>query len=89
MHSDAGNNALSSMITYNHFRIAWYAFLKLLEIDYDSGFKCHQCVDQPDIVIMDATSLAFRKDLDLWHDTKQLTTDTVKSGSRLENYAAY
>ena len=85
MHNDAGNDAFSSMISYNHFRLAWYAFLKLLEIEYESEFKCHECGNQPEIVIMDATSLGFRKELDLWKATQQLTTTTnVKLGSKLE-----
>ena len=33
MHEDAGNPSLSKMVSYNHFRVAWYAFLELMSAD--------------------------------------------------------
>jgi hypothetical protein len=68
MHKDAGNPSFSKMVSYNHFRAAWYAFLELIssDIDFSNGFICSHCGPHPSIIIMDATSLAFRRDLDFW-----------------------
>ncbi len=67
-HEDAGfgNQFNKYMFTYNHYRLSWYAFLDPLDIDYQVGFQCTACGDCPPIVVMDATSLAFRKDLMPW-----------------------
>ena len=65
LHHHLGND-LGSRFTYNHFRLSWYNYLNLLDIDYESGFRCHICGDLPTTLIMDGTSLAFRKELDTW-----------------------
>lgn len=64
MHQDAGSIALHSLLSYNHFRMAWYSYLGLLNINYADGFTCINCKNTPKILIMDATTLAFRKELD-------------------------
>ena len=56
------------LFSYNHFRFGWYSYLSLLEINYEDGFKCITCGDQPKVVIMDGTSLAFRHELDSWNE---------------------
>ena len=63
MISDCGE-VLHSLLNYNNFRMAWYSYLELLDIYYNEGFRCSHCRENPNIVIMDATSLAFRKELD-------------------------
>ena len=35
--------------------------MKKLDINYEDGFCCPKCGNQPQAVVMDATSLAFRK----------------------------
>ena len=66
-HEDAGfGDQFKYMFTYNHYRLSWYAFLDLLDIDYQVGFQCTACGECPPIFVMDATSLAFRKDLMPW-----------------------
>lgn len=83
MHYDSGNTMFSSLISYHHYRTAWYAFLHLLQIDYHSGFMCQSCGAQPEVVIMDATSLAFRKELDSWQGIQQPSVGlTGRSGSK-------
>lgn len=62
-HKDAGSSNFSSLFTYNHYRLAWYSFLELMDIDYSTGFTCSECGTAPTTVVMDATSVAFRKDL--------------------------
>ena len=57
---------LACNLTYNKFKDAWYGYLSLLDIDIDSGFACDICEDRPDILIMDATSLSFRKEFAHW-----------------------
>ena len=46
---------------YIKFTSAWYAYLELLDIDYDEGSNCNQCGEYPDIVICDGTALGFQK----------------------------
>lgn len=50
--------------SYNHYRVAWYAFLELMDIDFNNGFCCELCGIHPSVIIMDATTLAFQKSLD-------------------------
>lgn len=75
VHEDAGNKDFK-LFTYNHFRSSWYSFLNLLDIDMEKGFMCQNCGLQPDIVLMDGTSLAFRRDVESWrallHSTPQV-----------------
>lgn len=52
---------------YNHFRFAWYAYLEVLDVDYSTGFQCNHCGPHPELVIMDATALSFRKKYDFWN----------------------
>ena len=67
LHLNLGNSRFPDVVSYNHFRLSWYSYLNLLDIDYSIGFRCNRCGDQPQILIIDATSLAFRKALDTWH----------------------
>ena len=64
LHKDAGNNMISDIFSYNHYRHSWYSFLFLLDADHEIGFMCSKCERLPQVVIMDATPLAFRRDLD-------------------------
>ena len=57
-HKDAGNNIISDIFSYNHYRHSWYSLL-----DLEIGFMCPKCERLPQVVIMDATSLAFQRDL--------------------------
>ena len=58
---DAGNFAFHQLIDYNSWRFAWYAFLRLLDINYHQGWICPRCGPQPDIIVCDATSVAFQR----------------------------
>ena len=80
MHGDVEDQLVLSVFKYNHFCYAWYSFISLLDIDYPEGFRCEICGNSPSTVIMDGTSLSFRRALDLWksfigpvpkHDLKQ------------------
>ena len=66
MHEDVGDLSLKTVFTYNHFRLSWYAYLSMLDIDLPLGFSCKECGTTPGIIIMDATSLSFRRALDSW-----------------------
>ena len=78
LHMDAGS-MIAYVFKYNHFRQGWYAFL---DIDYSEGFMCVECGSCPDIVIMDATTLSFRKDLQgmVCASTTQRTERKTKVG---------
>lgn len=65
MHADAGSLGLPRLLKYNHFRMAWYSYLGLLNIDYLEGFRCSHCGSAPELMIMDATTLGFRRELDM------------------------
>ena len=62
-----GNTTFTSTVHYNHYRSAWYA-LSLLAIDFVQGFQCAECGTHPQTLIMDATGLSFRRELDFWKD---------------------
>ena len=76
MHADVGDIPLNTVFTYNHFRLSWYAYLNLLDIDYSLGFSCKVCGTTPEVIIMDATSLSFWRALDSWSTV--LHTDNIK-----------
>ena len=61
LHHDLGNYNFATVLSYKSFRSGWYSFMNLLELDYSEGFFCNTCGFEPQIVVMDATSLAFRK----------------------------
>lgn len=63
---DAGTTDFKSTVSYSHFLAAWYAYVELLDIDYAEGFQCSACGPNPSLVIMDATALSFRRQLDFW-----------------------
>lgn len=67
-HEDGGNPGFSSTVEYYHFRSAWYAFLSLIDINFSEGFQCTTCGNSPQVIIMDATGLSFRRELDFWKD---------------------
>ena len=62
LHMDAGN-VIADVFKYNCFQHGWYAFLNLLDINYSEGFMCVECGCCPEVVVVDATSLSFRKEL--------------------------
>lgn len=55
------DTAEEKMPSYNQLRYAWYSFLDLLEIDYTASSTCSECGPEPEIVVCDATTVAFRK----------------------------
>lgn len=73
---DVGLSTLYSLMTYDRFRMAWYNYLDLLDIAFDTGFCCSVCQMQPDTVVFDATTLSYRKEalplgLSRINDTKE------------------
>ena len=79
---DAGVPDLEKLVSYNHFRLAWYLFLELIcaDINFSDGFLCSHCGTYPSVLIMDATSLAFRRDLDFWSGIPLTKIDLPKKG---------
>ena len=63
-HFDIGNVLFEQVLPYHTFLSSWYAYLQLLDIKY--MLSCELCGNSPNIVIMDATALAFRKDMLKW-----------------------
>lgn len=45
--------------SYNQLRYAWYSYLKLLDINYSEGSICPECGPTPNIIVCDATTVAF------------------------------
>lgn len=78
---DAGIPDFSKLVSYNHFRIGWYLFLELIsgDISFSDGFLCSQCGIYPPVLIMDATSLAFRRDLDFWSEDPLTETELTRA----------
>ena len=52
---------MSLYLTYDQWRMAWYSFLRLLDVDFTSGFSCSECGQYPSIILCDATSLGYRR----------------------------
>ncbi|XP_076147301.1 uncharacterized protein LOC143131544 [Alosa pseudoharengus] len=48
-------------LTYHKFRMAWHAFLGLLELDTKEGFQCPICQDEPKELVMDGTTLGYHQ----------------------------
>ena len=70
MQSDSTEEQLIlNAFKYNHFRMAWYSFVQLLDIDYSERFCCASCGVSPNTLIMDGTSLSFRRALDSWNSS--------------------
>eukprot|EP00794_Sanderia_malayensis_P012396 gene12396-13674_t len=69
------------VFTYNKFKKSWYCYLSLLDIHIDKGFQCEICKEQPSLLIMDATSLSFCKELSHWksflQDVQNADSDDV------------
>lgn len=66
MFVDAGYPDFPDKMSYSDFKESWYAFLDLLDLNYCSSFSCPQCGPAPETVVIDATSVAFRKELLSW-----------------------
>ncbi|XP_033731140.1 uncharacterized protein LOC117320740 [Pecten maximus] len=83
--SDMGIDLIDKGMSYVKFRHSWYAFLDLLDIQYQEGFECNTCGSSPNVIICDATSLAFRKSFVTWQSITQSYNDGNSSlieGSR-------
>lgn len=54
--------AAQDVMTYNNFRSAWYHFIDHVEVNIAEGFFCpnSQCQHSPQVIVCDATSLAYR-----------------------------
>ena len=61
MLTEYGYDNVKSVFPYEKFRLAWHAFLNLLDVDMTIGFTCPECAATPEIVICDGTSLSFQK----------------------------
>ena len=64
---------VSYYFKYHHFKSACYSFINKLDVDLSDGFTCSICGVHPGTVVMDATSLSFRKALMSWrlHSTSR------------------
>ena len=63
IHADSGQRSFKTSFPYHWLKAAWYHYLNILYVDYQSGFMCPKCGEQPTSVVCDATSLAFRRQL--------------------------
>ena len=63
--ADADVLDFKRLLSYHHWRFAWYSFLDLLDISYEEGFCCAICGkdNSLDTVICDTTALSFRQEL--------------------------
>ena len=58
---DVGNSSFIAMCSYDNWRMAWYAFIKLLHVNTSAKFMCDICGPAPETVVCDATSLGFQR----------------------------
>lgn len=80
--ADYGYEA-QSVFAYDKFRMAWYTYLNLLDIDLNQGFSCSICTAQPDIVVCDGTSVSFQRRM--WHSS----ADEVRPETAFPNQKRY
>ena len=59
--ADAGNDVFPTLVNYGNWRLAWYAFLSLLDINFKDGFTCEHCGCEPRTIVCDATNLGFQR----------------------------
>ena len=76
MYYQLASNQEQSIINYQQWRMAWYSFLELLDIDYKDGYRCSICGDFPNIVSCDATTLAFKRE---YVRTLNVSNDTANN----------
>ena len=77
---DNGNEDFSKKLKYNHWRMSWYGYMSLLNIDFGTGWQtCTECGDSPDVVVCDGTSLGFRRNL-----LKHSVEDSSRRGTALQ-----
>lgn len=82
-HKDTGNHQTRSNFSYYHFRWSWYSFLSLLDVNYESAFGCDEC--KGEVIVCDATTLSFRRELLSWKEYlgKPVTVDkSIKCDKR-------
>ena len=63
---DAGHDNFKTSLSYSQYISAWYAYMELLDINFSEGFQCSKCGPSPNLIVMDATALSFRRQLDFW-----------------------
>ena len=68
---DPASSSFKAKLPYNLFRAAWLEYARLLDLQLDSAFCCPECGPAPDIMVCDATTLAFRQQYDCWKDLLQ------------------
>ncbi|KAI8516500.1 hypothetical protein Bbelb_050810 [Branchiostoma belcheri] len=81
-------------LTYSKFRLAWYSFLNLLDINYDSGFQCPECGPEPKLVICDGIALRtlitnlphFHKDIHRFQEATGYKGVHISSGRDVERF---
>ena len=83
---DYGYNDIATVFPYEKFKLAWYSFLKLLDIDMSTGFICSTCRDEPDIVVCDGTSLAFQRRMWTWQHSDEASTPVIDVQARYESH---
>ena len=49
--ADAGNDVFPTLVNYGNWRLAWYAFLSLLDINFKDGFTCEHCGCEPRTIV--------------------------------------
>lgn len=81
---DSGFVNIGDKMGYQDFKEAWYAFLNLLDIDYQGCFECPGCGPDPDTVVMDATSVAFRKEMISWKNVFSSGSDNLKPYDKID-----
>lgn len=81
---DSGFVNIGDKISYQDFKEAWYAFLNLLDIDYQRSFECPSCGPDPDTVVMDATSVAFRKEMISWKNVFSSVSENSKPYDKID-----
>lgn len=68
MYKYHGHLDVDKQFSYQRLQLAWYSYINLLDVTYEEGFTCSKCGPEPSVVVMDATTLSFRKRMLSWRD---------------------
>jgi hypothetical protein len=61
--TDSGFPYFTSIFNYGNLVESWYAFVNLLDVNFEEGFVCDKCGPDPRTIVCDGTSLGFRRSL--------------------------
>ncbi|KAH3830787.1 hypothetical protein DPMN_104040 [Dreissena polymorpha] len=86
--SDNGNTQFARIFSYMYFRQTWFAYLQLMDIDFEADFTCRECGPSPVTMLFDGTCLSFKKNFLCSDEDILLEKQTSKLSGRYSQRAS-